>query len=73
MKWEGAACTAASIAVSPVSSALEQGFSALPAGHIATRPALQDLDVIAAVRGARSGQATYIAETLYRHFQTGLC
>jgi len=37
-----------------------------------TQPALHDLDVIAAVRGARSGQATYIAETLFRHFWTDL-
>ena len=38
------------------------------AGSTDNRPMLQDLDVIAAVRGIRLGQATYVAETLDRNF-----
>jgi len=35
-------------------------------------PVLQDLDVITAVRGIRSGQVAYVAETLDQPFQTDL-
>jgi len=49
-----------------------RGAVQFPASPADTRLALQDLDVITAVRGARSGQATYIAKTLFRHFQTDL-
>jgi len=48
------------------------GASQSPADLIDHRPALQDLDVITAVCGARCGQATFIAETMSRNFRSDL-
>ena len=60
------------LAVLLVSLAMRQGAAQSAAGSVDHRPVLQDLDVITAVRGIRSGQATYVAKTLAMNFWSDL-